>query len=80
MQANASSKMARKEWRVLHLAPAGAYLLQVAVRHNEAPVWHHYQLEVTGASQAYLEAVIEELNIQINAAIYNLGSIQRVQN
>lgn len=79
MQVNTNSSMARKEWRVLHIAPAGAYLLQVAVTCLGAPVWHYYQVDVTGASQAYLETVIEELNIQINTTIYNLRGIRCVQ-
>lgn len=72
MQANANFKTAHKEWRIVHLPAPGIYLLHVSVRHTEAHVWHNYQVEVTGASQAYLETVIEELNIHINEAIYNL--------
>lgn len=71
MQANASSKTAYKEWRVVH------GFLCVAVKHADAPVWHRYQVEVTGASPAYLEEVVEELNIHINEAVYNLGRILR---
>ena len=76
MQANASSKMAYKEWCVVNI---GAYLLCVSVKHADALVWHRYMVNVTGASPAYLETVIEELNILINATIYNLRSIHRVE-
>ena len=71
MQANASSKTAYKEWCVVH------GFLCVAVKHADAPVWHRYMVEVTGASPAYLEEVVEELNIYINEAVYNLGRILR---
>lgn len=73
MQANASSKMAHKEWCVVH------GFLCVSVKHADALVWHRYMVDVTGASPAYLETVIEELNILINATIYNLRSIHRVE-
>lgn len=71
MQVNASSKTAYKEWCVVH------GFLCVAVKHADAPVWHRYQVEVTGASPAYLEGVVEELNIHINEAVYNLRRILR---
>lgn len=38
-----------------------------------------YSVNITGASPAYVEAVVEELNIHINATIYNLRSIHRVE-
>ena len=69
MQVNASSKTAYKEWCVVDI---GERLLCVSVKHADALVWHRYMIDVTGASPAHLEAVVEELNIHINEAVYNL--------
>lgn len=76
MQANASSKMAYKEWCVVDI---GERLLCVSVKHADALVWHRYMVDVTGASPAYLEEVVEGLNIHINEAIYKIRSIGHVK-
>ncbi len=36
-----------------------------------------YCVNITGASPAYVEAMVEELNIRINEMLYNLGRIPR---
>lgn len=73
MQANASSKTGHKFWCVV-AADGHMYLRLVfgttGCAHNV--VQAH---DITGASPAYVEALVEELNISANTMLYNLGRI-----
>lgn len=70
MQQNASSSKVLKRWAVFH-----DYLtVVVAPRPSITIVCSQY---VRGASPAYLEDMIEELNIEINAMLYALERIPR---
>lgn len=73
MQANANSKTARKQWRVWHF-PNGDCAVRVDIRISNALTWAA-TVNITGASPAYVEALVEELNITANAMLYNLGRI-----
>ena len=71
MQANANSKTARKRWAIYRI-PGRKYLTCWTERGD-----HDFDLsvDITGASPAYVEAVVEEINIRINEILYNLGRI-----
>lgn len=74
MQANANSSTARKYWGVTS-DPYRRWLF-LNVEYNDTDtldLWHN----ITGASPAYVEALVEELNIRINEMLYNLGRIPR---
>lgn len=68
MQRDVSSSKVRKQWAVFH------YHLTLVVTLNPSTtiVCSRY---VLGASPAYLESMIEELNIEINAMLYALERI-----
>lgn len=73
MRTNASSKMARKQWCVWHF-PNGDYAVRVDIRIANVLTWAA-TVNITGASPAYVEALVEELNICANAMLYNLGRV-----
>lgn len=73
MQANANSSTARKQWRVWHFQN-GKRAVRVDVRVSNVLTWAA-TVNITGASPAYVEALVEELNITANAMLYNLGRI-----
>lgn len=70
MQQNVSSSKALKRWAVFH----GYLTVLVAPRPSSTIVCSR---SVLGASPAYLESMIEELNIEINAMLYALERIPR---
>lgn len=73
MQANVNSSTGRKKWRVRHY-----YDTFLEVRYlNASGQEFYYVHDITGASPAYVEALVEELNIRINEMLYNLGRIPR---
>lgn len=74
MRVNANSSTARKQWRTCDWE--FGHWLFVTVDYggvDTLDVWHN----ITGASPAYVEALVEELNIRINEMLYNLGRISR---
>ena len=71
MQANASSKTVRKRWSTYRAR--GKHYLSISVDSDGA--LSGYAIEITGASPAYVEAVVEEMNIRINEMLYNLWRI-----
>lgn len=73
MQANANSSTARKQWRVWHF-PNGDRAVRVDVRISKVLTWAA-TVNITGVSPAYVETLVEELNITANAMLYNLGRI-----
>lgn len=73
MQANANSSTARKQWRVWHF-PNGGCAVRVDIRISNVLTWAA-TVNITGASPAYVEALVEELNISANTMLYNLGRI-----
>lgn len=75
MQANANSKTVRKQWRVWDF-PNGDRAVHVDIRIYNVLTWAG-TVYITGASPAYVEALVEELNITANAMLYNLGRIPR---
>ena len=77
MQANVNSSTAHrviKKWRVRHYRDN--FLTVAVIFDGKHEMW--YSVNITGASPAYVEAVVEELNIRINEMLYNLGRIARV--
>lgn len=70
MQQNVNSSKVRKQWAVSH------YHLTLLVTPSPSTtiVCSRY---VLGASPAYLESMIEELNIETNAMLYALERIPR---
>lgn len=70
MQANTNSSTVRKEWRVQHF-PNGGCAVHVDIRVSEALAWTAI-VNITGASPAYVETLVEELNITANTMLYNL--------
>ena len=74
MQQNVSSSKARKEWRVKQQHERT--FVGVVVRHKDQFLWGG-AFDITGASPAYVEAMIERLNIHINNLLYELGRIPR---
>lgn len=75
MQANANSSTARKEW--LCNAPTGRPTLFLSVGKDGFLPTLTAAIDITGASPAYVEALVEELNISANEMLYNLGRIPR---
>lgn len=73
MRANANSSTARKQWCVWHF-PNGDCAVRVDIRISRVLTWAA-TVNITGASPAYVEALVEELNITANAMLYNLGRI-----
>jgi len=74
MQANVNSSTAPrviKKWRVRHYRDN--FLTVVVIFDGKHEMW--YSVNITGASPAYVEAVVEELNIRVNDMMYNLGRI-----
>lgn len=71
MQANASSKTAHKFWSTFRIDDTRYLTLGVEIKHHELD----FAVDITGASPAYVEAVVEELNIRVNEMIYNLKRI-----
>ena len=76
MQQNANSSKARKEWEVQQL-PHQDRLLVVRTRLPNQYIWHTTCAVITGASPAYVEELVERLNIHINNLLYELGRIPR---
>lgn len=74
MQANANSSTVRKQWGTCDY-DFGHWLF-VTVDYGGAATLD-VCLDITGASPAYVEALVEELNIHINEMLYNLGRIPR---
>lgn len=70
MQQNVNSSKVRKQWAVFH----DHLTLLVAPSPSTTIVCSR---SVLGASPAYLESMIEELNIEINAMLYALERIPR---
>ena len=68
MQRDVSSSKVRKQWAVFHYH----LTLMVTLNPSTTIVCSRY---VLGASPAYLESMIEELNIEINAMLYALERI-----
>ena len=73
MQANANSSTARKQWCVWHF-PNGDCAVRVDIRISNVLTWAA-TVNITGASPAYVEELVEELNITANTMLYNLGRI-----
>ena len=73
MQANANSSTARKQWCVWYFSN-GDYAVRVDIRISNVLTWA-VTVNITGASPAYVEALVEELNITANAMLYNLGRV-----
>ena len=71
MPVSVSSKTARKRWGVLYYEDSP--FLNLEVQFDEHLV--EYVMAIEGASPAYVEALVEELNITANAMLYNLGRI-----
>ncbi|MCY1430526.1 hypothetical protein D9M71_464760 [compost metagenome] len=74
MLRNASSTRVIKSWRVLAGKVASWVELSVYV---EGCQRHVITYNITGASPAYVETLIESLNININNLLYELGRIPR---
>lgn len=74
MQVNANSSTGRKKWRV-HRYQDTFLEVQYLIADGHD---FYYAHNITGASPAYVEALVEELNIHINEMLYNLGRIARV--
>ena len=73
MQANANSKTGHKFWRVVAVDDRMCLrLVFCTTGYAHSIVQAH---DITGASPAYVEALIEELNISANTMLYNLGRI-----
>lgn len=75
MQANANFSTARKQWCVWHF-PNGNCAVRVNIHISKVLTWAA-TVNITGASPAYVEALVEELNIRANEMLYNLGRISR---
>lgn len=75
MQANANSSTVRKEWLCNDLAGRPTLFLSVG-KAGYLPTLMA-AIDITGASPAYVEELIEELNIRANEMLYNLGRIPR---
>lgn len=73
MQANTNSSTVRKQWCVWHF-PSGDCAVRVDIRISNVLTWGA-TVNITGASPAYVEALVEELNIAANAMLYNLRRI-----
>lgn len=71
MQANASSKTVRKFWSTFRIDDTCYLAFGVEMGRHELD----FAVDITGASPAYVEAVVEELNIRVNDMMYNLGRI-----
>lgn len=73
MQANANSKTVHKFWHTVTL-DGRLYLRFIfgTTSHAHSVAQAH---DITGASPAYVEALVEELNISANTMLYNLGRI-----
>lgn len=76
MQANVNSSTVTKEWACVNLG--GTLTLFLSGGTTGRLPTAMYAVDITGASPAYVEAVVEELNIRINEMLYNLGRIARV--
>lgn len=75
MQADAVSKKALKHWRILPPWAAGhTHTLQLEVTFPNHDKLYYYA-NLSGASPAYIEQTIEELNLAVNELEYNLARI-----
>lgn len=69
MQQNVSSSKVIKQWEVLHE--------QLIVTVTRPGITIVCSRSIRGASPAYLESMIERLNIHVNNLLYELGRIPR---
>ena len=72
MQADAVSKKALKQWYIKR-TPAATILCLRVIFPNKDDLF--YYAAVHGASPAYVEQTIEELNLSVNELEYNLSRI-----
>ena len=72
MQADAVSKRALKQWYVKRTPVATILCLRV-IFPNKDDLFYYANL--SGASPAYIEQTIEELNLAVNELEYNLSRI-----
>ena len=72
MQANANSKTEHKFWSC-KVSRIGQLYLEVHFHRDRTVL--SCSTNISGASPAYVEALIEEKNIHMNEMMYNLGRI-----
>lgn len=76
MQPSASSSKVLKQWGVGVSDYAKEAWLGLIV-FQAGRQCYHVSVNITGASPAYVEALVERLNIHINNLLYELGRIPR---